>query len=93
LDNAIGLLLMDPALVTLMCVLVGLLLAYTTWAAVVGVAGLLTRARYKQCPQCHHHYLTPAGSGDRHHCPHGVLERTFAAAWHLTHHTATQPKP
>lgn len=77
---------MTTALLTLLWVLAGLLLAYTTYAAILGITGTFTGARYEQCPQCHHHYLTGRGQ-QRHQCPHGLEERVYQKGWMLVHHS------
>jgi hypothetical protein len=63
------------------------LLMFSTYAVMVGVAGVLSGTRYLQCPRCHHHYMGGhAGLGHR--CPHGVAERVYQLAWARLHHLA-----
>jgi hypothetical protein len=71
---------------TIVFVLAGLLLAFTTYAAVVGLLAVFTSARYLQCPRCHHHYLISAAEAPAHECPHGIEERMHQAAWSRLHH-------
>lgn len=78
---------MSTTLWTLIWVLAGMLLAYTTYAAVIGIAGAFAGRSYERCPLCHHHYL--AGRGQPvHACPHGIDERVYQTGWALLHHHA-----
>jgi hypothetical protein len=52
---------------TVALLLTGLLLAYTTYAAGVGLLGVLTGRTYEWCQRCHEHYLAD-GSGQAHVC-------------------------
>lgn len=66
------------------------LLIFSTYAALVGFAGVLSGARYLQCPRCHHHYL--AGRvGSWHRCPHRPPERVYQMAWAQLHHRNVRP--
>jgi hypothetical protein len=87
-----GVIRVATVLITVLCVLAGLLLAYTTYAAIFGISGTFTRARYEHCPRCHHHYL--AGRRRRPHaCPHGVEQRLYETGWAWLHHTGSAATP
>lgn len=77
---------MGTALWAIVFCLAGLLLAYTTYAAIVGLAGAFTGARYELCPLCHHHYLVERNGESKHECPHGVENQIHQAAWSALHH-------
>lgn len=76
---------MDTALWTLTDVLICGLLVFSTYAAFIGFAGVLSGAGYVTCPRCHHHYLRTR-TGSRHPCPHGVAEDAYQLVWRTTHH-------
>jgi hypothetical protein len=71
----------------LMFVMAGALLTVTLYAAVVGLAGAVTGARYVQCPRCHHHYLAGGADGSAHDCPHSIGEDAYQLAYSHLHHT------
>lgn len=71
------------ALWVLMWVLVGLLLAFTTYAAVVGIVGVFAGSGYERCPRCGHHYLS--GPGEQHECSQGIQARVLHAGRGLSH--------
>jgi hypothetical protein len=77
---------MTTTLWTLTVGLACVLLAFTTYAAFVGLAGVLSGARYAQCPRCHHHYLSGRAGLEGHLCPHGVTERVYQVMWRELHH-------
>jgi hypothetical protein len=58
---------MEDAVLGLALILSGLLLAFTTYAAIVGLFGLLGRS-YELCPRCHTHYLTDRSRPEPHQC-------------------------
>jgi hypothetical protein len=80
----------STALWSLVWVLVGLLMIFTVYAAVIGLAGVFAGSRYEHCPRCGHHYLAGPGQA-AHECPHGVEERLFQAGRALLHHSAGGP--
>lgn len=61
------------------------LLVFSTYAAFVGFTGVLSGARYTQCPDCHHHYLSSGSGPPGHRCPHGVGERAYQLVWRELH--------
>jgi hypothetical protein len=71
--------------------LVFALLVFSTYAAFVGFAGVLSGARYAQCPSCHHHYLSGRIGQRIHTCPRGATERAYQAAWAQLHNAGVQP--
>jgi hypothetical protein len=81
---------METGLWTVALALACVLLVFSTYAAFVGFAGVLSGARYLQCPRCHHHYLSGRGGGG-HQCPHGRGERAYQLAWGQLHHTHAGP--
>jgi hypothetical protein len=56
------------AILALGLVLSGILLAFTTYAALYGLAGAITGRTYERCPNCHHHYLADKGRPTAHEC-------------------------
>lgn len=62
------------------------LLAFTTYAALVGFVGVLSGTRYAKCPYCHHHYLGGRAGMGGHQCPHGVVERGYQFMRRGLHH-------
>ena len=56
----------------------GMLLAFTTYAALIGLAGFVGE-RFERCPHCHQHGLVFTGRLHPDGCPPGVAEQ----AWHL----------
>jgi hypothetical protein len=75
---------MDTTLWTLADILVCGLLVFSTYAAFIGLAGVLGGASYVWCARCHHHYLRNRGSFG-HRCPHGIAENAYQLAWWTTH--------
>jgi hypothetical protein len=59
---------MEDALLGLALTLSGLLLAFTTYAAIVGLFGLFGR-NYELCPRCHQHYLADRSRPEPHQFP------------------------
>lgn len=64
------------------------LLAFSTYAAFVGLTGVLSGGQYAQCSRCHHHYLSGSSGLRGHQCPHGVAERAYQVVWRELHHSA-----
>lgn len=56
------------AILTIGLVLSGLLLVFTTYAALVGLAGSVTGRSYERCPRCHEHYLADRSGAGEHQC-------------------------
>jgi len=81
---------MASVLWVLAFVAAALLLAVSTYAALVGMAALFG-ASYERCSRCHHHYLAVGGHLASHACPHGPVERLYHRSWewrHRTHHAS-----
>lgn len=76
---------MATTLWTIVFCLTGLLLAFSTYAAVIGLAGIFTGTRDEVCPLCHHHYLVTRRDPKPHTCPHGIEENIHHAAWSALH--------
>jgi hypothetical protein len=52
----------------------GVLLAFTTYAALIGLAGFIGE-RFERCPHCHRHGLMLTGRLHPDGCPPGVTEQ------------------
>ncbi len=77
---------MSDALLTVGLVLSGILLAYTTYAALYGLAGAFTGRSYERCPHCHRHYLSDGSGIDAHQCAPGWDERMHHAFHSVASH-------
>jgi hypothetical protein len=77
---------MGTALWTIVFCLAGLLLAYTTFLGIVGIACAFSGTRYELCSICHHHYFVPRNGVARHECPHGLENHVHQVAWSALHH-------
>lgn len=76
---------MTTTLWAIALVLAGLLMAFTVYAAVIGVVGAFTGQGFTRCPRCHRYGLTP---GERLHdegCPPGIVERIRQGWPHHVH--------
>jgi hypothetical protein len=67
------------------------LLALTTYAAVVGAVAIVAGARYAWCPNCHHHFLA-TDTASSHVCPQGTLEALHRRTWRWRHPTPSAPR-
>ncbi len=80
---------MRDSILGLGLVLSGILLAYTTYAALYGLAGAFTRRSYERCPNCHGHYLADRTGPATHQCKGGwearLLHPLHALAGHGRH--------
>jgi hypothetical protein len=80
---------MEDAILALALVLSGGLLAYTTYAALWGLAGALTGRAYERCPHCHSHYLADKTGAATHQCfvePEAGLLHALLSRAHQAHH-------
>ncbi len=79
------------AFLTLALVLSGVLLAATTYAAIVGLAGAFMGRTYEKCPRCGGHYLADPAQPGIHSCHRGWAQplhhvvKAFAGSLHHAH--------
>lgn len=76
---------MEDVVLGLALTMSGILLAFTTYAAMVGLLGLFGR-NYEACPRCHQHYLVDRSRPEPHQCPLGASEQFHHGLRTLVHH-------
>jgi hypothetical protein len=79
---------MTSLLWTVLILLGGVLLAFTTYAALIGLSGFIGE-RFERCPHCHQHGLVLTGPLHPDGCPPGAAEQAeqlLRRAWpHQVH--------